>query len=211
MGSSSLSCHSQRRLVFVVDACEDFLSQVTRGDVILPVPVALRLSVIERVGPRLSDRLPKVRFEFDHEVRDELLDGRTELTSCEGNTSQVVDMSLQASRIGLQVLHGRLDAVIDVDHRHRGVLVDPALIVTILKGVEEDLSRVVSSAIEREFFAANDSGVSNRPEVHPHLALVVLPDHLVENFADAVDGLWLQDGVDRGLILGEDVSSEGRD
>ena len=76
--------------------------------------------------------------------------------------------------------------------------------------MEENFSWVVSCAVKGIFLAADDARVPYWPEIYVELLSPVVAHHLVEDFADAVDGLGLQDDVNGRVDLREFVATESR-
>jgi hypothetical protein len=77
--------------------------------------------------------------------------------------------------------------------------------------MEEDLSRVISGAIEIIFLAGDDTGVADGAEVYTEFLMIVSSNLLIEDLRDTVNGLGLQDDVDWGVDLGEVISSKDCD
>ncbi|TNV80193.1 hypothetical protein FGO68_gene99 [Halteria grandinella] len=198
-------------LVLVVYLADGLLDQVVEGDVVLPAPVVLRVLVAQRARPRLRDRLSEVGRVLYLEVGDALFNRGGDLLWAEADTSQVVHSASQLLSVCVEEVNGGLDAVVDVDHGQEGLGLQEALVLAMLQGLEEDLGRVHSSAVERVLLTGYHAGVPDAPEVHSKLLIVVCAELLVEDLGHAVHGGRLQDRVGGRLVLLEVVASKDGD
>lgn len=198
-------------LILRVDAIHDLLCKVIHAHVIRPTPVRLRFAIIDGFGPGVGDLLTEVWLICNAELWHHLLDRCTELLWVERNPSHVVHLSLEFASICLKELNGTLDAVVDVYHWKVGLRPQPALILAFLKSCEEDLCRVIGCAVEIVLLTADHTWVTNRAEVDAELVCIVGSNHFIEDFADAINGLRLEYGVNWGHNLGEVIAAEHSD
>ena len=171
----------------------------------------LALVVIDTLRPRLSNLLSKIRLVRYCRARYELHACFRKLLGRKRNTCNVVHIPLKFCWIGFQELHSALDTVVNVHHRESGIVLQKALVVVFLKHVEKYLGGVVSGSIKGVFFAGDDAWVAQRSKIQIVLALKIITAHFIENFANAVDCLRLQNNIDWSLMFGELVPTEYSD
>ena len=129
-------------LILRVNLLDGLFGKVVERDVVCPAPIVLGVTIVEGAGPSLSDGLSEIGRILNSEVRDVLLNSGGQLLRGEADASQVVHTTLQFCVVSIQKVHGGLDAIIDVNHGEESLGLKEALVVSIFKGLEEDLYNV---------------------------------------------------------------------
>lgn len=187
--------HSSIRAQLVLGILQlllNFGKHVSRQSVhvvlLLPAPVLAGVAIIQRVRPRVSNRLSAIGLVVDREVGHVLLDVLSDLSGSEGHGGNVVHALGQLAAVSLNQLQSTTQAIGHVHHGQRGVGTKEASVVVVLDGLVEDVDGVISGTATRKSLVGDDTRVTAAAEVQALSAVVVLTEQLQMHLRHTVHG-----------------------
>ena len=186
----------------LLDLREHIARQRVHVVLLLPSPVLASMAVIQRVRPRVRDRLAAVRLVVDREVRHVLLDVLRQLRGRERHGRDVVHALRQLAAVRLDQLQRATQAIRHVHHGQRGVGAQEARVVVVLDRLVEDIDGVIRRAAAGQRLVRNDAGIAAAAEVQALRAVVVLAEQLQVHLRHAVHRRRTHDRLIGGHLLG---------